>query len=86
MKDLAQRAMDNILKDATKNKPETFFFAQYDSCHWYMIPTEKRELWDELSQLDLYEGDNYDKWCDSYLEDYRLYGSIGDIEFIPINK
>lgn len=64
----------------------TFFFSQDDSGHWYMIPSDKREIWNELSQLDLDEYDNYQKWQDAGFEDYMTGGGIGGIEFVPIKQ
>ena len=57
-----------------------YFFAQDDSCHWYMIPVEKRELWDELNSIDTETDHWYDRWCDSGFDSYRVDG-ISHIEF-----
>jgi hypothetical protein len=46
-----------------------------------MIPVEKRQLWNELSQLDLDEDDNYQKWQDAGFDNYMTGGSIDNIEF-----
>ena len=35
-----------------------FFVAQDDSCHWYLIPNEYREDWEEWSNLPYSEDDS----------------------------
>jgi len=32
--------------------PAQFFIDQDSSCHWYLIPLEHRESWEEWSNLD----------------------------------
>lgn len=61
----------------------TFFFAQDDSCHWYMIPTERREEWSKARDLDLETDEGYEEWQKGDWEDYMTGGGIGDIDFIP---
>jgi hypothetical protein len=61
----------------------TFFFSQDDSCHWYMIPTERREEWSKAGDLDLETDEGYEEWQKGNWEDYRTGGGIGDIDFIP---
>jgi hypothetical protein len=58
-----------------------YFFAQDDSCHWYMIPVEKRELWNELNSIDTETDHWYDRWCDAGFDSYRTDG-ISHIEFV----
>lgn len=61
----------------------TFFFSQDDSCHWYMIPTERREEWSKARDLDLETDEGYEEWQKGNWEDYMTGGGIGDIDFIP---
>jgi len=63
--------------------PKKFFFSQDDSCHWYMIPVERREEWSKASDLNLDTDEGYDEWQNGNWEDYRTGGGIGDIEFTP---
>ncbi|HEY3495958.1 MAG TPA: hypothetical protein VGK73_14770 [Polyangiaceae bacterium] len=39
--------------------PEWFFLAQDNSCHWYCVPTSKREEWEA--------------WCDIPEDDERSW-------------
>lgn len=61
----------------------TFFFSQDESCHWYMIPTERREEWSKARDLDLETDEGYEEWQKGNWEDYMTGGGIGDIDFIP---
>jgi hypothetical protein len=84
---ISELALNNVdLINKANNMKQAYFFSQDDFCHWYMIPVEKRELWNELSQMDLDEGDNYQRWQDADFDDYRTGGGIGDIEFIPTKQ
>lgn len=58
---------------------QKYFFAQDDSCHWYMIPAEKRQRWNEINEMDIETDEGYEAWQE--LEDYRTGGGISDIEF-----
>ncbi len=61
----------------------TYFFSQDSDCHWYMIPSEKRQRWNDLNQEETEE--NNDAINDEFGE-YRTGGDITGIEFIPTNK
>ena len=56
-----------------------YFFAQDDSCHWYMIPVEKRTRWNEVNKMDIDTDEGYEAWQE--FNDYLTGGGIGDIEF-----
>jgi hypothetical protein len=60
------------------------FFDRDDSGHWYMIPVDKRELWDELNNQDSEEEGWYERWQEAGFDDYSTGGGISNIEFIPI--
>jgi hypothetical protein len=63
--------------------PQKFFFSQDDSCHWYMIPVERREEWEKARDLNLDRDEGYDEWQKGNWEDYMTGGGIDDIEFTP---
>lgn len=63
---------------------QAYFFAQDDSCHWYMIPVEKRELWRSMSDIDIDSDEGYAAWQEAGFDDYRTGGGIDDIEFVPV--
>lgn len=67
------------------NKPH--FFAQDESSHWYMIPVDLRDRWQQLNnQLPEIEGwdeEDYNSAIDDEFGDFRTGGGIGHIEFIP---
>lgn len=58
-----------------------YFFAQDDSCHWYMIPAERRKEWEKACNLNLGTDKGYAQWCKGGWEDYMTGGGIEDIEF-----
>lgn len=72
--------------NAANESQETFFFDQDESCHWYMIPTSKRELWNKLNNMDTESDEWYQQWQDAAFDDYRTGGGISDIEFTPVKK
>ena len=55
----------------------TFFFAQDQESHWYLMPTTYKESWDILSQKE--SPWEYDGW--QKIEDCRLDGGIESITF-----
>lgn len=59
---------------------QKYFFAQDDSCHWYMIPAEKRQRWNEVNKMDIDTDEGYEAFQE--FEDYRTGGGISDIEFL----
>lgn len=66
---------------------QKFFFTQDDSCHWYMIPVEKRDRWRQLNkrrpEIEGWDEYDYDDAINDEFGDYRTGGGISDIEFIP---
>lgn len=53
-----------------------YFFSQDESSHWYMIPEDKRELWEELNNME--DGWDDERWC---FDEYRTGGGIEQISF-----
>lgn len=69
---------------------QAFFFTQDDSCHWYMIPVEKRERWNFLNMIAESQNEETSEGANELINDefgeYRTGGGISDIEFIPTQK
>lgn len=61
--------------------PVKYFFDQDDDSHWYMIPIERREEWQNAGHLNLDTDKGYKEWQKGHWEDYRTGGGISDIEF-----
>lgn len=55
-----------------------FFFDTDDSSHWYMIPEEKRALWDELMSKDI---DLAWEQIEDEFSQYRIDGHPNRISF-----
>lgn len=65
---------------------QLYFFAQDDSCHWYMIPTQFREEWNKADSLQGNNEEAYEKAMDIF-DEFRTDGGIGHIEFyLPENN
>lgn len=47
-----------------------YCFRQDESCHWYMIPFNKSDLFSELHDND----NNWEEFCDEF-DNYRIDGS-----------
>ncbi len=60
------------------------FFAQDESCHWYMIPVHLKEEFYKGSELDE-DSEEFFEWIDKFSY-YLTGGGIENIYFIPINK
>lgn len=58
-----------------------YFFDQDESCHWYMIPSERREEWVKAREINLDTDEGYAEWCKGNWDDYRIGGGINDINF-----
>lgn len=56
-----------------------YFFAQDESCHWYMIPVLLRERWERLNREETDEAEDI---INTEFSQYRTGGGISDIEFI----
>jgi len=65
--------------------PQRYFFAQDDDCHWYMIPADRREEWQNAGHLNLDTDEGYEAWIKGGWENYRTGGGISDIEFLIEN-
>lgn len=64
-----------------------YYFTQDESSHWYMIPVELRNQWNDLYEKILTVGEYSDEWYflidefDVIFSKYRTGGGISDIEF-----
>lgn len=65
-----------------QNEPERYFFDQDDSSHWYMVPENLREKWQELTENDI-DPTDYERQEEFgvLFDRYRLDGGITDIHF-----
>lgn len=54
-----------------------YFFAQDDSCHWYLVPADRRAEWTELANLPEEDERAWDapEWAE------RLNGGPGSYTF-----
>lgn len=58
---------------------QLFFFDQNDDEQWYMIPSDKRDRWNEVNNMD--PSDKYNFLFEEF-EQYRTGGGISHIEFM----
>lgn len=54
-----------------------YFFGQDQDCHWYMIPLDLKEIWNELSDME--DPSEDDRW--QQIEDCNVGGCISSIVF-----
>ena len=58
-----------------------YFFDQDESCHWYMIPSERRDEWQKAKELDLETDEGYGAWEAGNWENYMTGGGISQVDF-----
>jgi hypothetical protein len=72
-----------------------FFFDQDESCHWYRIPSDERDRWEELNRMDRSVESGREDWEDEDFYDaindefghYRTGGGISQYNFyMPDNQ
>lgn len=68
-------------------EPTLYFAGQDDSSHWYVVPVSMREEWRKFRELDWLTDltPEQDAIADK-MEEFRLSGGIGEIEFFLPSK
>lgn len=64
---------------------ERFFFAQDQDSHWYKIPEEKRQLWQDFTRNDIEDLDEADHFNEIFGK-YRTGGGISGYSFTDPQK
>lgn len=88
---------ENIVQEAFDLKPlvkgkdllcdrreKLYFFSKDCSGHWFMVPKEKKNLWNHVCEMD--EDDPKTWVAYEQFEQYRLGGGIEGIYFTPENN
>ena len=65
---------------------QKYIFIQDNDCHWYMLPVELKDKFNELNNMDTESDEWYKKWQDADFDSYQTGGGISNIEFIPVKK
>ena len=74
----------NSTPDNTNDTLQLYFFSQDQDCHWYMIPADKRDKWNQINNMDSEDPDTWDAFNE--FEEYRTGGGISHIEFYSERK